>query len=385
MEEITPISDVWEMDVTQGMDIVRKLFPVLMALLASASPAFAQRGGPASVFVEPVVERDFSNRIEALGTLEANERVDLTVNVADRVTGVFFEDAERVEQGRTLLSLVQGEQAAQVEAAEATVAEARSVVERMRPLIEDGVVSRVQFDEAQRNLEVARANLTAVQIQQSERVLIAPFDGVLGFRRVSVGSYLRPGDLVTTLIDDSVMKLDFAIPSVAINDVHPGLRIEARTDDFPNRLFVGQVEFVDNAIDPITRSITVRALIPNDDRLLRAGTFMSVVLEADPARGLAIPEEAIQPVGPRSFVFTAEAQGDRFVARRQEVTLGRRQTGIVEVLTGLEPDEQVITEGVIRVREGAPIVIRDKSLLLPDAPAETPAAAAGPSSTAAPG
>ncbi len=355
----------------------------LFALALSAQNAVAQRGGPASVFVEPVVEREFSNRIEALGTLEANERVDLTVNVADRVTGVFFEDSERVERGRTLLSLVQGEQAAQVEAAQATVNEARSVVERMRPLIEDGVVSRVQFDEARRNLEVARANLTTVQIQQSQRVLVAPFDGVLGFRRVSVGSFLRPGDLVTTLIDDSVMNLDFAVPSIAVREITPGLRIEATTDDFPGEVFVGEVQHVDNAIDPITRSVIVRAQIPNEDQALRAGTFMSVILKAAPSRGLAIPEEAVQPIGPRSYVFAAEPEGDGLVARRHEVTLGLRQDGVVQVMTGLERGDRVITEGIIRVRQGSPIVIQEKTLLLPDGPSQQPASAAAAGGTAA--
>lgn len=357
----------------------------LLALALSTQTAVAQRGGPASVFVETVVEREFSNRIEALGTLEANERVDLTVNVADRVTGVFFEDSERVEKGRTLLSLVQGEQAAQVEAAQATVSEARSVVERMRPLIEDGVVSRLQFDEANRNLEVARANLTTVQIQQSERVLVTPFDGVVGFRRVSVGSYLSPGDIVTTLIDDSVMNLDFAVPSVAIRDVTPGLRIEATTDDFPGEVFVGEVQHVDNAIDPITRSVIIRAQIPNDEQALRAGTFMSVILEAAPGRGLAIPEEAIQPIGPKSYVFAAVPEGDGFVARRHEVTLGQRQDGVVQVLTGLEQGDRVITEGIIRVREGSAIVIREKTLLLPDGPSQQPSSAAAGGSAASPG
>lgn len=353
----------------------------LAALSVALSPATAQRGGPASVFVETVEEREFSNRIEALGTLQANERVELSVNVADRVTGVYFDDGERVEKGQTLLSLVQGEQAAQVDGAAARVSEARQVVDRMQPLVSDGVVSAVQFDQAKRDLQVARSELTALRIQQKERVLVAPFNGVLGFRRVSVGAFVAPGDTIATLVDDSVMKLDFDVPSLAVREVQKGLKVKALTDDFPGEVFEGEVLSVDNVIDPITRSVTVRALIPNEERKLRPGSFMSVVLEADPSRSLAVPEEAVEPVGPLSFVFIAVPEGEGFIARRRQVELARREGGFIEVSSGLDAGDRVITEGVIRVREGAPVVIREESMLLPDG---SPSAV-NSSSTASPG
>ena len=193
---------------------------------ASAQVAEAQRGpGAASVFVSPVQETEFSMQIEALGTLEARESVDLTLNVADRVTAIYFDDGDRVTKGKTLLSLAQGEQAALVDAAEATANEARQRFERTQQLAKERTVSQSALDEAARDLSAANAQLRAVQSRQKDRVLVAPFDGVLGFRLVSVGSYVRAGDVVAELIDDSEMKLDFSVPSIFLRSVRKGTEV----------------------------------------------------------------------------------------------------------------------------------------------------------------
>lgn len=347
---------------------LRSLIFVAFALYLSVLPGFAQRGGggPPSVFVEPVTERSFATRIEALGTLEPNEQVDLTLNAADRVRAIYFDDGDRVTAGKTLLSLAQREQIALVEAAEATYDEARRQQERIARLAEQQAVSESELDQANRNLDSARANLRAVQSRQQDRVLVAPFDGVLGFRMVSVGSYVQPGDVVARLIDDSEMNLDFMVPSTFLRTLKKGTAIEARTDDLPGEVFEGTIASIDNAIDPVTRSVRVRATLPNPDRLLIAGMFVQVTLLAEPRDALSIPEEAIQPIGPRTYVFVAEDDGGQIVARRKEVTLGLRQEGFVEVKSGLEEGDRIITEGIIRVRDGGPVKIEDKSILEPE-------------------
>jgi len=349
-----------------------KLSPILKALVAlawlsllTAPHAVAQRGGPANVFVEPVTERAFSRDIEALGTLQPREQVDLTLNAADRVTALYFDDGERVRQGKTLLSLAQREQAALVEAAEANVDEARRQLERVERLAEADAVSRSELDRARRDIESAEANLRALQSRQRDRVLVAPFDGVLGFRQVSVGSFVRPGDVVATLIDDSEMLLDFDVPSTLLRSIQPGTAIEARTDDLPGEVFEGTVATLDNRIDPVTRSIRARARLPNPDLLLRPGMFMQVTVEAEPRTSLAIPEEAVQPVGPETFVWLARQEDGGLVARRVGVELGQRSEGYIEVVSGLSVGDRVITEGIIRVREGAPVRERDPAMLQP--------------------
>ena len=330
------------------------------------------RGGPppASVFAEPARNQTFANRVEAIGTLEANERADLTLSASDRVTAVYFEDGQRVKAGKTLVSLAQREQSALVEGAEAELAQANQELARLEPLTAKGAVSQAELDIARRNANAA-AELRAVQSRQRDRVLVAPFDGVLGFRQVSVGSLVRPGDVVATLIDDSVMRLDFAVPSIFLSSLKPGLTIEARSYDLPGAAFTGTVDSINNSIDPVTRSVRVRAMIPNADGQLKAGMFVAVALLAQPRDALSVPEGALQPLGPETFVWTVSDGASGPVANRVKVEIGLRQDGRAEILAGLEPGQRIVTEGALRLREGAAIVLRDQAIL-------KPAAAGGP-------
>ncbi len=347
---------------------------LLIALLpscsdhGSAAPAGGPGGGgppPASVFAEPIRAQTFSNRVEAIGTLEANERADLTLSASDRVTAVYFEDGQRVKAGKTLISLAQREQSALVEGAEAELAQANQELARLEPLAAQGAVSQAELEVAKRNANAAAAQLRAVQSRQRDRVLVAPFDGVLGFRQVSVGSFVRPGDVVATLIDDSVMRLDFAVPSIFLSSLKPGLEIEARSSDLPGMTFKGTVDSINNAIDPVTRSVRVRAMIPNEDGQLKAGMFVAVTLLAQPREALSVAESALQPLGAETFVWVV-ADGEKGpVANRVKIEPGLRQEGRVEVLAGLEPGQRVVTEGALRLREGGSLVVRDSSVLKP--------------------
>lgn len=347
----------------------------LVAVLLIAAPALTQqRGGgpggaggppPSSVFAEPVREQTFASRVEAIGTLEPNERADLTLTASDRVTAVYFQDGDRVKKGKTLLSLAQREQLALVESAEADLAQANQDLARVEPLAQQGAVSTSELDMARRNVNAAAAQLRAVQSRQNDRVLVAPFDGVLGFRRVSVGSLVRPGDVVATLIDDSVMRLEFAVPSNFLRVLRPGLEIEAASNDLPGQVFTGTVDSIDNMIDPVTRSVRVRANVPNPSGILKSGMYMAVALQAEPRRALSVPEVALQPRGPETFVWVAAASGTQTVARRVKIEPGLRLNGRVEIVAGLSEGQMVITEGALRVREGAPVVIKDENMLQP--------------------
>jgi membrane fusion protein (multidrug efflux system) len=338
---------------------------------SSAGPA--PGGGPraANVFVETLQTREFASRIEALGTLTPNEQVDLTLNAADRVQSVYFEDGQRVSEGQTLISLAQREQRALVEAEEARVAEARQQLERVNRLISSRAVSQSEVDEAQRDLDSALAQLRAVQSRQKDRVLVAPFDGVLGFRQVSVGSYVQPGAVVARLVDDSEMNLEFAVPSIFLRLMGPGTKVAASTDDLPGQTFTGTISSVDNAIDPVTRTVMVRAKLPNPERTLVSGMFMNVTASADARRVPAVLEEAVQPVGPKKFVFIIEDRDGVEVSVRKEVELGVYQYGYVEVKSGVDAGTRIVTDGIIGVRDGGPVKIQSPDILSPDTGART--------------
>ncbi|MFN4224915.1 MAG: efflux RND transporter periplasmic adaptor subunit [Hyphomonas sp.] len=340
----------------------------LASILPQRSIAQGRPGGgppPATVFAESVRMQTFANRVEAIGTLEPNERADLTLSASDRVTAVYFEDGERVKAGKTLISLAQREQGALVEAADARFEQAQQELDRLEPLAAQGAVSKAELDVARRNAAAAAAELRAVQSRQRDRVLVAPFDGVLGFRQVSVGSFVRPGDVVATLVDDSVMRLDFAVPSTFLTSLRPGLDIEARSSDLPGRTFKGTVSSINNLIDPVTRSVRVRAMIPNADGALKAGMFASVTLLAQPREALSVPEVALQPLGPDTFVWVVSDRAGGTSVTRVKVDVGVRQGGRVEILAGLTAGQKVVTEGALRLREGASVIVKDGTSLSP--------------------
>jgi len=350
---------------------MRILIVQFLALaLAFAAAAQGQRRAAPVVADRPQLS-EISDSIEGIGTLAPNERVELTVNVADRVTAIYFEDGQRVQRGQTLLAQAQREQLAAIEGAEATAREAERVVERMTTLVADGVVSGLEFDQAKRNLEVARSELTSVQTRQRNRVLVAPFDGVLGFRQVSVGAFLSPGDPVATLVDDSEMYVDVFVPDTALANIAPGLDVVATTSSLPGEIFNGILESVDNQIDPSTRSLRVRARLPNVDQKLRAGLFMNVTLMAAPRTALSVPEAAVEPLGSQSFVYIVDRSENEPVARRTEVTLGSRFDGRVEVVSGLEISDEVVVEGLIGVRDGGRVGVKSSALTGGDAETST--------------
>ncbi|MEM9422730.1 MAG: efflux RND transporter periplasmic adaptor subunit, partial [Pseudomonadota bacterium] len=203
------------------------------------------------------------------------------------------------------------------------------------------------------------------------------FDGLLGFRQVSIGSYIQPGVIIATLIDDSEMNLDFMVPETVLRSVAPGITIEASTDSFPGEIFHGTVATLDNVIDPVTRAVRVRAVLPNEDGLLKAGMFMQVTALANPRSAPSIPEEAVEPVGPLTFVYVISNDDGQKIAQRREVTLGARQAGQVEIVDGISAGDLIVKEGLLRVRSGQPVAIQNDIQFSPP-----PAAGSGSSGAA---
>lgn len=330
--------------------------PYLAALLMSASAVAAPP--PVSVIVAEVGSQAFEDRIEALGTLRANESVALTASVTETVSALAFDDGDRVEAGQVLAEMTSAEEHAQLKEARALVDEARLQYRRVQSLATQGTAAKSLLDERRREWETARARLVAIESRLSDRLIKAPFGGVVGLRNISVGALVEPGDLITTLDDDSVMKLDLAVPSVHLATLRPGLEVEATTRAYGDRRFSGEVRSVDSRVDPVTRSVVVRVLVPNPERLLKPGMLMQVNLRKDRRRTLVIPEAALMPQGREQFVLVAAPAGEAHKVERREIRIGSRRPGEVEVLQGLREGERVITHGTLRVRPGQTVEVR---------------------------
>jgi membrane fusion protein (multidrug efflux system) len=325
-----------------------------------ASPGWSAEKPAPQVLVAEVVEDDFVDRIEALGTLKANESVELTVNVTETITAIHFDDGQRVEAGQVLVEMTNSEEHAQLQEARATLNEAKRQYNRVSRLESRGIEAQSLLDQRQREVDTARARLAAIESRLADRLISAPFSGVIGLRNVSVGALVETGDTITTLDDDTTMKLEFAVPSVYLAELQPGLMIHARSRAYRDRNFEGEVKAVDSRVDPVNRSILVRAMIPNPDRLLKPGMLMTVELRHNPRRTQVIPESALMPKGSEQFVFVVEADSEAEEKRvvRRKISIGSRRPGEVEVLSGLHAGERVIIHGTDKAKAGGRVRIK---------------------------
>ncbi len=317
---------------------------------AAARPA---RNNVASVIVAHPQLKDFAEKVEALGTVRANESVDLTAKVAGRVAAIKFREGQQVHAGDVLIELDSDETRADLAAAQAAASESRSQFKRSQELFQTHVLSEAQLDQLQATVLSNDAKVQAARSRLNDRIISAPFAGRVGLRNVSLGGLVNPGTVITTLDDTSVVKLDFSVPEVFLAQVKTGLQIQARTSAYADRLFTGQVASVDTRVDPVSRAVTVRALIDNKDGSLKPGMFMTVQLVRPEGKALFIPEQAIVPEGEEKYVFTVK-DGK---ASRVAVSIGRRRPGEVEILEGVKPDDVVVIEGTQKVHDGAAVKV----------------------------
>lgn len=330
----------------------------LLFLGLSGEDALAQ-GRPdvaLPVVVFEAVEDDFVDRVEAIGTLRANETVTLAAQVTETVTAVNFEDGQRVSQGDILVEMTSGEQKALLDQQKSVVNEAQRQLQRARELAKNGAVSQAILDQRQREYTAARAGMQALQSRLEEHIIAAPFDGIVGLRNISAGALVQPGTTITTLDDDKVMKLDFSVPSLFLPSLHPGLEIVARSAGFAAP-FHGAISAIDSQVNPNTRAVVVRAIIPNPDGVLKPGLLMSVELLKNPRRSVVIPETAIVPEGRRFYIFVVDEAASPTTVKRREIQIGARRPGDVEVISGVRPGEKVVVRGTMMVRDGSPVIV----------------------------
>ena len=323
---------------------------------AGARPAgggFAAGGRPQAQAPLVTVGRARRDRIydvvEALGTAQANESVTLTAKVTESVRRVNFEDGDYVEAGDVLIELTNQEEEALLAEARANLDDAESQLRRHEDLSSRGLAAASELDVARSRAGAMRARLNSIVARMRDRLILAPFSGMLGFRQVSPGTMLSPNTPITSIDDISVIKLDFTVPESVIGSMTPGAKIVAKSVSFPGRDFEGVVRTVGSRVDPVTRAITVRAHIENADRALRPGMLLTVEVVTGDRMALVVPEGAVFQVQNRAYVYRAD--GD--VARQQQIDVGDRRFGVVEVLGGLADGDLIVVEGIVKLRDGA--------------------------------
>lgn len=330
----------------------------------AGSTAAAPAARPVPVVAAAAVRGDIAVTFDAIGTLAANEAVTITAKQSGLVRTISFDEGQTVQAGTVLVELDDTEARAELAVAEA---ERRTVVqelERSQTLLGRQAVAQARVDDLRVSLQAAEARVNAARARVHDLTIRAPFTGVTGLRRVSPGALVQPGTDVTTLDDIRVLRLAFTVPELALRSLKTGMRVAAASSVYAGQSFEGTVIAIDPRIDPVTRMVTVIAALPNEQRLLKPGMFMTVQLTLENRSNVVlIPEEALVPAGDRQYVFLVQ---DGRVERRP-VGIGARRAGQVEVATGLRDGDLVVVRGTQKVRDGQPVKVE----ILGAAPAAT--------------
>lgn len=323
-------------------------------VLAGAGPAAAQDGKPQGLPVEvaPVEQRAMTDEILVVGTLLANESVVVRPEIAGRVHEIAFDEGGRAAEGDLLIRLDDGSLKAELTKAEANLDLSRRNFQRADELYRRQNLAASTRDEALAKLRADEAALAVARVNLEQTELRAPFGGMLGLRKVSVGDYLRAGDPIVNLDDVDPIKVDFRVPEVFAHRLRTGQTIQVTVDAVPGEAFQGTVYAIDPQVDVEGRSVLLRARIPNQDGPLRPGMFARVTLILDQrADALVVPEEALIPQGTKHMVFKVVNN----TVEAAPVTVGQRRKGLAEITSGLAAGDMVITAGHIKVGPGMPV------------------------------
>lgn len=326
---------------------------VAAALIWHFWPAGQDKKKPPSdapVKLATVQPSAWGDMLEAVGTALANEQVDLTARITEKVADVKFEEGQAVSAGDPLVVLSTNEAAAELAEAQATLADASREYNRVKD-ISLAAIPKAQKDQRRARFEEARARADAARSRLGDRVITAPFNGVIGLRKVSPGSLVTPGQIVASIADTSRIKVDASVPEEFLSKLAVGMKVQATTRAWPGKEFEGTIASLDNRVDPVTRAITIRAIFENPDNLLKPGMLMSLILTGPARDVIAIPEGAITALSTQHFVYKLNPDGK--TVKRISVEVGARRPGLVEITKGLTPGDRIVTEGAIRLKDGA--------------------------------
>jgi len=320
------------------------------ASAAVAQPAASRAIPVNAVVVEP---KRLSDQIQVTGAILANESLEIRSEISGKVTGIYFQEGQEVKRGALLVTINDEELRAQLEKLKYTRKLREDMEYRQRLLLEKEAISQEEYDQALTELNTSTADIKVLEAQIDKSQIRAPFDGVIGLRYVSQGSYITPQTVITTFSNIDPAKVEFAVPGRYSNDIKIGDDIEFRTDASDD-VFAGKIYAIDPMIDPATRTLKMRAISPNDNRLLLPGQFARISLTLSrEENALMVPTQAVIPELNGHKVFIAK-QG---MVEERKVQVGIRTNKDVEIADGLSQNDTVVTTGILQIKTGSAVDI----------------------------
>lgn len=319
-----------------------------------ANAAGANAGDALPVTVIVAAPQRLENSIAVTGSVVANESVELSPELAGKITRINFEEGQFVKKGQPLVYLNDDELRAQLERLNYTRKLFEQSENRQRQLLEREAISQEEYDIALNELNTNLSDLKVVEAQLAKSVIRAPFSGIIGLREVSEGTYVSPADPIATLVNIDPIKIEFSVPERYANEVNVGDNIVFARSEGAEKEREAKVYAVEPRINTETRTLSMRALTENDTRSLLPGMFVRIKLVLDVNEStLMVPAQSLIPEMDGYKVFVVE--NGKAVEKR--VSTGARTERLVEVMDGLNKGDSVLITGILQVKNGAPIEV----------------------------
>jgi len=313
---------------------------------------------PATVAATTVRHERWTSSLTAIGSLTPVAGVEVSSEVPGKIKVLHFDSGQSVKQGQLLVELDADTDKAELKGLEAELRLAHTQLERSEKMIGKKYVSQADYDQQKAMLEQAQAAVEAKRSRIDKKYIRAPFTGELGIRRVSLGWYLKEGEAIVSLQQLSPINLDFTLPERHIKQIAKHQDIKATVEAYPHEVFTGRIVAIDPALEDNTRAVNVRAKLANKDKRLRPGMFVQVRIDSDDARSvLTLPDTAVtyNPYG--NSVFLIEPKENGLVVQSRQVVTGQTRNGRVEIISGLQAGDQVVSAGQVKLRNGMAVVI----------------------------
>jgi len=309
---------------------------------------------PTPVEVAIAAPQTVADRFEAIGTIEASEAVTIVAEIEGTLSSVPFREGAPISKGALIAQIDDRELAATATRAQAWRDQTKVSFDRVKSIVEKNAGSPQALDDARTALDMAEADLVFAQTRLSKSRIVAPFSGAAGIRRVSPGAYVRPGDVITDVVQTAELKVEFSAPERYIGRLVRGTPVSITTLAFADQVVAGTIDVVDATVDPATRSVRIIARTPNPEGRLRPGMSANVTATlGERANAITVPDEAVFAEGDKFFVFVV---GPDSSVARAPLTLGTRLAGSVEVVAGLEAGARVVRAGHQKLFDGAKVM-----------------------------
>tara|TARA_R110002126_G_scaffold43475_21_gene124614 strand:+ start:5389 stop:6447 length:1059 start_codon:yes stop_codon:yes gene_type:complete len=309
-------------------------------------------GAPVAVSTSEVTVKPMIRQITSLGSGVANNSVQIVAPASDFLIELNIQEGKQVKAGDIIARLNNVQQLARVAELSAILTDQRRQLSRLQNLATTQATAQSLLDEQQTRVNTTLAQLDVAKAQLNELTIRAPFDGYLGLRQVSQGAYVNAGTVLTTLDDLNTLKVEFSVAEHYLAEVKRGMPVNVTNVAYGAVNFSGEISAIDTRLDPVTRSIRVHSTLSNSDLRLRPGMLLNVKVELENSPALQISERALIPQQNKQFVFVVNS--DNTVSQR-EIEVGQRIPGWVEVVSGLEQGDEIVVEGIQKLRPGVVI------------------------------